>query len=275
MPITSYGIAHPEYLHIPSDGGTLYGCDQEWYKITWRRRAGCGPVAATNLLLYAAKKYSLQSLPYRNGTVSEAADAMNDVFPFVRPTIAGLNTVKLFVNGVRKLARHYGLRFSYSQMNIHTKAASRPSIRAVGDFIADGLRKDLPVAFLNLHAGDVTEVDSWHWVTIVGMREDKGAGASGGVGAGEEAGAGGMTGDGSGARSGAGDGASGVASCGTSAGPSCGAGGVAGGGVGAGAITIQFYDYSKPAEMDLGKWLATTRIGGGFAYFGNPMPGDA
>ncbi|MDR1061716.1 MAG: hypothetical protein LBL83_11040 [Clostridiales bacterium] len=215
MPTNSYGIAHPEYLHIVSGDSLLHGCDQEWYKLSWRKRAGCGPVAATNLLLYAAKKYGLQALPYKNGTVAEAADAMNDVFPFVRPTMAGLNTVKLFVNGVRKLARHYGLRFScYSHLNIHTNALARPDIGAVGAFIAGGLQNDAPVAFLNLHAGDVAEVDSWHWVTIVGMREDTDTGA----------------------------------------------------------IAVRFYDYTKSLELDLGKWLATTRMGGGFVYLGAPMP---
>jgi hypothetical protein len=216
MPTNSYEIAHPEYLHIASGDGPLHGCDQEWYKISWRKRAGCGPVAATNLLLYAAKKYSLQeALPYKNGTVAEAAEAMNDVFTFVRPTVAGLNTVKLFVNGVRKLARHHGLRFScYRHLNIHMSAAARPDVGAVGAFIAGGLRKDAPVAFLNLHAGAVAEVDSWHWVTIVGMAEDTDTGA----------------------------------------------------------VTLRFYDYAKSRELDLGKWLSTTRMGGGFVYLGSPTP---
>jgi hypothetical protein len=165
----TYEIAHPEYLSIARGDEVLYGCDQEWYKILWRRRAGCGPVAATNLLLYLAKKHCLPTIPYSNGTVEDAAAAMNDVFQFVRPTITGLHTTKLFVNGVRKLSHRYGVRFNYHILNIPPHKAARPSLEAVGAFIADGLSCDAPIAFLNLHAGDVEELDGWHWVTIVGL----------------------------------------------------------------------------------------------------------
>ncbi|MDR1541915.1 MAG: hypothetical protein LBU32_28830 [Clostridiales bacterium] len=213
MPLESYEIAHPEYLHIVSGDGFLYGCDQEWYAITWRKRAGCGPVAATNLLLYLIKKHCLQTIPYKNGTIVEASAAMNDVFPFVRPTITGLHTVKLFVKGIRKLSRHYNVRFNCQYLNIPPNKAVRPDINAVGAFISEGLRKDVPVAFLNLHAGDVKEVDSWHWVTIVGLCLDTDSGK----------------------------------------------------------LMARFYDFTKSLEMDMGKWLSTTRLGGGLVYLNNPV----
>jgi hypothetical protein len=172
MPLEVFELASPEYLHIQEGGRTMYGCDQDWYQIQWREKAGCGPVTATNLLLYLIKKHRLPQLPYQNRTVAEALCAMDDVFTFVRPTIMGLHTVKLFVNGVRKLARRYHIRFCYHFLNVPPCAEKRPDIRAVQAFIESGIRSDAPVAFLNLHAGDVETLDTWHWVTIVGIAVD-------------------------------------------------------------------------------------------------------
>ena len=168
----SYEISHPEYMHIERGERTLYGCDQDWYEIEWRRRAGCGPVAATNILLYMRKKYDVADIPYYNGSVEEALEAMNDVYQFVRPRRRGLHTVRRFVKGMCKFGRRYGLSFRYRYLVIPPQAEKRPGIDEIIGFIEEGLEKDVPVAFLNLHAGSVEEqLSSWHWVTVVGIEK--------------------------------------------------------------------------------------------------------
>ena len=42
----------------------------------------------------------------------------------------------------------------------------------VSDFIEKALRRNQPVAFLNLSNGTLDNLDSWHWVTIVSLRGD-------------------------------------------------------------------------------------------------------
>ena len=40
------------------------------------------------------------------------------------------------------------------------------------NFVRLGLDQDCPVAFLNLSNGRLTNLDSWHWVTITGLLAD-------------------------------------------------------------------------------------------------------
>ena len=58
-------------------------------------------------------------------------------------------------------------------MDIPDKRMSRPALSSVVDFIAKGLDSDCPIAFLNLSNGKVSNLDRWHWVTIVGLETDQ------------------------------------------------------------------------------------------------------
>ena len=210
----SYEVSHPEYMCILRDKETLYGCNQDWYRIEWRKRAGCGPVAATNILLYLRKRYDVESIPYKNENIDEALVAMNDVYLYVRPSLRGLHTVRKFVQGMCKFGRRYGLSFWYQYIIIPPQAERRPDLDEVVRFIEEGINNDVPIAFLNLHAGDVEEqLSSWHWVTVVGITK-----------------------------------------------------------IEIRTIFLRFYDQAKSLEVDLGKWLSTTKRGGGFAYFCKPSP---
>jgi hypothetical protein len=170
MTRNSYDISYPEYIWLRRGDETLYGCDQDWYKIEWRRRAGCGPVAATNILCYLRKKYGFERIPYLNGNINEALAAMNDVFMYVRPKRRGLHTVRKFVMGMCKFGRDYGISFRYKYILVRPQREFRPTLNEAVSFIMGGLENDVPIAFLNLDAGDVEDqLQSWHWVTVVGM----------------------------------------------------------------------------------------------------------
>jgi len=237
-----WGVQHPEYMQIPRDGGVdggvnggggVYcGCDQSWYSSPWRRNAGCGPVAATNLLLYYVKKHALPAPPYRNANTAEALQAMDDVFGFVRPTIMGLHTVRRFVKGMRTLARFYGARLHVEFLNVPVLGAHRPGFAQLRAFLEGAMRRDAPVAFLNLHEGEAPDLDGWHWVTIVGLEPADGADTS----------------DDANGAEGAGDGG------------------------GTGSLWVRYYDHGVEKRTDVGVWLATTAGGGGFAYIHSGAP---
>ena len=38
-------------------------------------------------------------------------------------------------------------------------------------FLRSALSADTPVAWLNLHHGEVEHLDDWHWVTIIALEE--------------------------------------------------------------------------------------------------------
>ena len=229
----SYELSHPEYMWLNWDRETLYGCNQDWYRIEWRRRAGCGPVAATNMLLYLRKKYDLEKIPYLSGSIDEVLTAMNDVFLYVRPKRHGLHTVRKFVKGMCKFGRNYGLSFWYQYLIVPPQPEKRPNLEKTVRFIEDGLKNDVPVAFLNLDAGDVEDqLSSWHWVTIVGISEN----AEANVTAVDFVKPGSAESEFKQERS----------------------------------YSLRYYDQAKCLKVDLGRWMDTTSRGGGFAYFCNP-----
>jgi len=157
-------------MYLRRDMETLYGCDQDWYQIEWRRRAGCGPVAATNILFYIMKKYDIKEIPYQNDSVETALVAMNDVFLYVRPKRRGLHTVRKFVKGMYKFGLKYGLSFRHRYILVPPRTELRPGLDDVIDFVEEAFKYDVPVVFLNLDAGAVEDqLQSWHWVTVVGM----------------------------------------------------------------------------------------------------------
>jgi len=161
-------IKHPEWLHVEKNKHIYYGYDQEWYRNFWRRKAGCGPTCATMHLTYLNRRNQL-SMPYTNDNYDQVVASMNNVWHYITPGLHGLNTLELFENGYLKIAGKYKLLLTPHKLDM--KLEQLPSIDTVTDFIAEAIRQDTPVAFLNWHNGDIPVLDSWHWVLIIGIDE--------------------------------------------------------------------------------------------------------
>ena len=171
------GLLHPELLDIPLGGlpdqaGPLsvvsFGCNQDWYDEHWQRQAGCGPCTSATLLLYLARARPdlapLYPLP--------AADRihfrhfMNQIWTFVTPGRMGVNEASMLVDGVTRFAATRKKVLSSSVFLIPGLTCNRHPFDQFISFILTGLNTDSPVAFLNLSNGRLTNLDSWHWVTI-------------------------------------------------------------------------------------------------------------
>lgn len=171
------GLLRPDLLDIPLSGlpgqaGSLsavsFGCNQDWYDEHWQRQAGCGPCTSATLLLYLARTRPelapLYPLP--------AADRihfrhfMNQIWTFVTPGRMGVNEASMLVDGVTRFAATREKVLSNSVFLIPGLTCNRHPFDQFISFILTGLNTDSPVAFLNLSNGRLTNLDSWHWVTI-------------------------------------------------------------------------------------------------------------
>ena len=171
-----------------SDGKIYYGGNQYW--IRDGGGALCGTTTAANIFanilrsdpqLFAASGVSMP-LDTKDGFIEFIEFAKEFVFP--RKTEFGLMAHRM-VEGLPALAERLGVQATCT-------AADRLDIpsgdlgNAVYDaffteakaFIAEGLSRDIPVAFLNLSPlGFLSpknidgEIERWHWVTIVGLDE--------------------------------------------------------------------------------------------------------
>lgn len=209
-----HALLHPQYLTLLNDSGdAVTGCNQDWFRSTWQRRAGCGPTTATNLLIYHQRSGRIQMQPQLM-TTSDAADLMQKVWQHVTPSALGVHTPGIFHQGLNSLFAEMNAELSTLPCNlkpvslmIHRRLRLRPPLIEVVDFIRDGLQADSPVAFLNLHNGSIQKLDRWHWVTLTALSE---------------------------------------------ADPR--------------RPAVQVCDNLNTFVMDIGEWLKTTTLGGGFVY---------
>lgn len=162
-------LKNPQWLQMNIGSSVLYGLDQTWYPSYWQRKAGCGPTAAATLLIYLNRRDN-GLLPHKGGSVAAATESMVDVWQFVMPGLMGLNSTGKFVEGMEKLAEHYGAPWTCQELRV-TKATPLDRVAA---FVEAGLASDCPVAFLNLHAGEMTEFDGWHWIVVIGLNVEEG-----------------------------------------------------------------------------------------------------
>lgn len=168
-------VTHPELLHIWGENTLSYGATQLWYSVFWRRRAGCGPTAASNLIWYLAAtqpgKYGcLYDGDCRNR--HEMIFLMNKVWHYVTPGMRGLNKSSMFTDGVVRFAKDRGINVTCRTLEVLSDSSLRPSPEQVLDFLVSAFRNDQPVAFLNLSNGQVKNLDNWHWVTLVSTDEN-------------------------------------------------------------------------------------------------------
>lgn len=174
MEIRTYALAAPEKIHIEDrEGNTWRGCDQEWFSSHWQRLAGCGPCVVSNIMLYLYKE-GLADLPLEVADKDGFIKLMEAVWEHVTPTTRGIHMSELLCRGAMGFAEAYGLKITCNSLDIGKRKSERPELKAVADFIAEGLEKNLPVAFLNLSNGAVRNLDQWHWVTIVALKREGG-----------------------------------------------------------------------------------------------------
>jgi hypothetical protein len=165
-------LTHMTQLEIQSPDGSIHiGGLQDWYGTIWQRRAGCGPTTASNLIWYLSKTQTAME------TLCQAADStqasflilMETVFNYITPGRGGVNTTRIFTDGAIQYGLDRNVPIGAQVLDIPMVRHKRPTPKALGDFILDAINDDLPVAFLNLSNGALKNLDTWHWVTILGM----------------------------------------------------------------------------------------------------------
>ena len=169
----TYAVSQPKLFQFKDlTGAPCQGLDQEWYRDPWQRRAGCGPTTAATLMAYLARAHPTLA-PLAPETLSTARDIlpyMEAVWQRVTPTSMGLHTLDLFIHGSQTFGEDRGILLHYRSLLIPgVKKGSRPSLAQCTAFIRKALESDCPVAFLNYSGGALSNLDSWHWVTLIAL----------------------------------------------------------------------------------------------------------
>ena len=158
------------------EASTLYhGGDQEWYPDDWQRKAGCGPTNCTNILWYLAKtRTGCEALCQHDASQKQGfIQLMEEVWQYVTPGNMGVNSTAVFVEGAKKYGQEKGIALEAKTFEVARICKGKREYSQVSEFIRTALQQNQPVAFLNLSNGTLDNLDSWHWVTIVGLQGEK------------------------------------------------------------------------------------------------------
>lgn len=167
-------IKNLELLEIVYYGRAYYGADQAWYETHQKRYSGCGPTVCSNILWYLSRENRIRNLVPENGNDHDKIlKLMNDVWKDVTPGNMGLNSTEMLKDGVQDYASRNDLSLDVRTLDIPQSKKKRPSQNEVMDFLHKAINDDLPIAFLNLSNGSLTNLESWHWVMLVGANDGK------------------------------------------------------------------------------------------------------
>ena len=158
-------INNIDLFKVEDNENTYYGFSQEWYKDEWQRRAGCGATVASRIINYYNQKDNFKEVG-----ISDALKIMEELWNYLLPTEQGLNSIKLFYDGIKSYYDGKEVTIDYINVDIKNKV----SLEEIIKFIYKELSEDRPLAFLNLCNGEENNLDKWHWVVIVEMFEENG-----------------------------------------------------------------------------------------------------
>lgn len=171
---TGVSLRSPELLQIRNGMSISYGAHQAWYRSLMGRMGGCGPTAASNLLWYLAASRPDVCGPLFDGDGTQRAEMtrlMDAVWPYITPGMGGVHKASMLADGLVRYGADHGVSLLPDVLEIPAEATMRPSVEIQQQFLASAFTDDLPVAFLNLSGGAVSNLESWHWVTLVGVDE--------------------------------------------------------------------------------------------------------
>ena len=174
--------AHGKFVPVYDSSETYYGGDQDWYKaktdkdgnlivgsgaIPGREDNGCGPVAAANIMCYMSKEKAAYKMlyPYTSLEKDTFFEFMITMYTAIDPAPFGEISYDSFSSDIKKWAKRQGIT-----LTSHSYSASTYDNVPTADAIKAGLKKNKPVAALNLKYGYVDPKKDvkvgWHWVTI-------------------------------------------------------------------------------------------------------------
>ena len=168
-----YGLSRPELLTITEGGRTWRGADQLWYADEWQQKAGCGPTTAALMASYLAQtRPSCAPLcPSGSWEKADFTALMEELWQHVTPGKHGVNAPRLFSKGLRSFGASKEVELPLRELDIPRFKLARPTVDQCAAFLRSALSADAPVAWLNLHHGEVEHLDDWHWVTIIALEE--------------------------------------------------------------------------------------------------------
>lgn len=160
-------IANLELLKLTTDKGEpSYGADQKWFFGPVKQREGSGPAAAANIFYYIDRKKEPEKPPmaFRFFRIF-----LERLWGIITPTRYGIPEARMLADRVKNYANIKHYHVDVKSMEIPAQPADRPHISEAFNMIFEAMDNDVPAAFLNLENNSCPDLNTRHWVTIIGI----------------------------------------------------------------------------------------------------------
>lgn len=160
-------LLNADFLQITLDDNKLsYGYNQEWYQDKWQRLAGCGPTTGTQMLSYVLQRDKLI-----DGKITQATalTMMEEFWHYATPGKGGLFRTSWLKRGLNQYFADKKLPYEADLIRILPFKILRPKLTKIGATIVDALANNAPIGFLNRQSGKEKNIDTWHWMIVVGI----------------------------------------------------------------------------------------------------------
>ncbi len=154
---------------LDKQGNVSYAAQQEFYSSKWKKMSGCGPTAASNLILYEYRKDLCEENPIHEESIRQI---MNGMWKHITPGMMGVHVYHKFTKGLNRYLKKYKLNYDIRHILVDKHKNSRIKIDELITFLEESLSQNFLVAFLNRHNGDEHLLDRWHWVVLYQISYD-------------------------------------------------------------------------------------------------------
>lgn len=175
-----YSLTRPELLGISDSKSLCFGGNQDWFSEKFKRKKGCGIVAAGNIFMYMAGTSPEYSALYRGErTKADFTRHIGEISHYLKAGKFGIWGTKRFAFGALAFAKSRGIALAPKKLTAGFTA------KAAAEFIKEGLEKDKPIAMLigfnkrlkgiSCAFPDGSRICSLnaHWVTVTELRKEE------------------------------------------------------------------------------------------------------
>jgi hypothetical protein len=147
-----------------------YGGWQEWYGVWWKRLSGCGPTTVSTIVSYLNRSGAGADIECPPLPKKEFQALMDRVWQYVTPSVRGIPSAAALKKGAVGCLAALNLDMAVEELDIPKNRRLRPDFEKLVEFLRESLENDIPVAFLSLDNGEEPLLDTWHWVTLLGLQ---------------------------------------------------------------------------------------------------------
>ncbi len=155
---------------IDKENQISYAAQQDFYSSKWKRTSGCGPTAASNLILYEYRKDICEDNPIHEESIRQI---MNGMWKHITPGIMGVHVYHKFTKGLSRYLKEHDLNYQVEHILVDKNKNKRIKIAELIPFLEKSLCSNHLVAFLNRHNGEEKLLDRWHWVVLTQIEYDE------------------------------------------------------------------------------------------------------